>query len=432
MFPTIRWNYGQLRSWALAIVLVFPLMLAQPGAATESQDLTRLSYPPGAQEVNPNLPTADIQIKVDQVIATGFNLPVQVTNAGDGTQRLFVVEQTGKIRIIKSGIVLATPFLDLTTQVISGGERGLLGLAFHPGYTSNGYLYVNYTRAVDGATVIARYTRSNANPDLANPASAMTLLVIPQPYENHNGGQLLFGKDGFLYIGMGDGGDGGDPQNFAQNIDSLLGKLLRLDVDHGNPYTIPANNPFVGKPGLDEIWALGLRNPWRFSFDRLNGDLYIGDVGQSLWEEIDFQAFGTPGGVNFGWRCREGAHNYNFTGSCLTALLTDPIAEYGHGEGSSVTGGFVYRNQKYSDLTGRYFYGDFGSGKIWSIYKTSTIPLTWSIPEFELSAGFNISSFGEGENGELYVVNYYQGKIHLLESRSQFQFFPIIVAGTSS
>ncbi len=204
----------------------------------------------------------DAQITLNQVIASGFSAPVQVTNAGDGTHRLFVVEQTGKIRIIKNGIVLAAPFLDLTGLVVCCGERGLLGLAFHPNYASNGYLYVDYTRAADGATVISRYRVSGSNTDQADPASATVLLTIPQPYTNHNGGQLLFSPmDGYLYIGMGDGGSGGDPQNNAQNTGSLLGKILRLDVDHGSPYSIPADNPLVGKPGNDEIWVMGLRNP---------------------------------------------------------------------------------------------------------------------------------------------------------------------------
>lgn len=375
------------------------------------QDL--LSQNSGIKLIETGL-TDTIDIRVDEVFASGFSYPVQVTHAGDGSGRLFVVEQTGKIRIIKNGAVLTSPFLDLSASVACCGERGLLGLAFHPYYPSNGYIYVDYTRKSDGATVIARYTRDAANPDIINPVSALTMMVIPQPYSNHNGGQLLFGKDGFLYIGMGDGGSGGDPQNFAQNINSLLGKMLRIDVDHGTPYAIPLSNPYVGRDGLDEIWALGLRNPWRFSFDRLTGDLYIGDVGQNLWEEVDYQGFGTPGGVNFGWRCREGAHDYNFSGDCPTLLLTDPIAEYPHGIGYSVTGGFVYRGERYPSIAGRYFYGDFSTGNIWSLYKTSQNPLTWSAPELELEGVFNISAFGEDEVGEIYVVNYYQGQIHRL------------------
>lgn len=357
----------------------------------------------------------EAQITLNQVIASGFSAPIQVTNAGDGTHRLFVVEQTGKIRIVKNGSVLSTPFLDLTGLIVCCGERGLLGLAFHPNYASNGYLYVDYTRASDGATVIARYRVSASNANQVDPASALVLFTISQPYTNHNGGQLLFSPvDGYLYIGMGDGGGSGDAQNRAQNTGSLLGKILRLDVDHGSPYAIPPDNPLVGLPGNDEIWALGLRNPWRFSFDRLNGDLYIGDVGQNLWEEIDFQAENTPGGKNFGWRCREGAHNFNFSGSCSSLTLVDPIAEFSHSVGYSVTGGFVYRGEDYPNLTGRYFYADYVTGQIWSLYKTSESPLIWSTPTLELDTSFNISSFGEDENGEIYVVNYNQGQIRLL------------------
>lgn len=366
-----------------------------------------------SNSIQHNSTLQDIQIKVDEVVASGFSAPVQVTNAGDGSDRLFVVEQTGKIRIIKNGSVLSTPFLDLTSSIICCGERGLLGLAFHPNYTANGFLYVNYTRSGDGATVIARYTRDAANPDKVNASSPKILLVVPQPYSNHNGGQLLFGKDGFLYIGMGDGGSGGDPQNNSQNIESYLGKLLRLDVDHGDPYAIPTSNPYVGKAGLDEIWALGLRNPWRFSFDRLTGDLYIGDVGQNLWEEVDYQVFTAPGGVNFGWPCREGMHDYDpLRPGCASATLTEPIAEYQHGVGYSITGGFVYRGAAYPALVGRYFYADYSTGKIWSLYKIDQN--TWSEPALELQSGFTISSFGEDEDGELYVVNYSQGQIRRL------------------
>jgi len=371
------------------------------------------SSDPAARGLADQLALAD-QLTLDEVIAGGFSAPVQVTHAGDGTGRLFVVEQGGKIRIIKNKAVLPTPFLDLTARLVCCGERGLLGLSFHPAYASNGYFYVDYTRQPDGATVVARFQRSVLNADLADPGSQQTLLVIEQPYANHNGGQLAFGKDGYLYIGMGDGGSGGDPQNNGQNIDTLLGKLLRLDVDHGSPYAIPADNPFAGRAGADEIWVLGLRNPWRFSFDRQTGDLYIGDVGQGAWEEIDFQAFGTAGGLNFGWRCREGAHDYDFSGNCLTAQLTEPIAEYSHSEGASVTGGFVYRGRLYPALVGRYFFADYVNGKIWSLTKTGEAPVTWSPPVLELDTSFTISAFGEGEDGELYVVNYGQGQIHHL------------------
>lgn len=336
-----------------------------------------------------------------------FNKPIQVTHAGDGSGRLFVVEQAGRIKIIQNGQVLAQPFLNVSSLVVTTySEQGLLGLAFHPDYPTTPYFYLNYTRLSDGDTVIARYTVS-ADPDVADPASASILLTIDQPFTNHNGGQLLFSPvDGYLYIGMGDGGSGDDPQDNAQNLNTLLGKMLRLDVDSAAPYAIPADNPYVGISGLDEIWASGLRNPWRFSFDYLTGDLYIGDVGQNQYEEIDFQAAGTPGGSNFGWRCREGMHDYNFEPSCALASLTEPVAEYSHSLGCSITGGFVYRGLAFPDLFGRYFYGDYCSGRIWSFFQVSSNPDIFSPPELLLDTPLRISAFGEDENRELYIVDH--------------------------
>ncbi len=381
-----------------------------------------LQTPSWAQPLAPIVAAADplvtlpsVEITVNEVVASGFDHPVQVIAPGDGSGRLFVVEQPGRIRIVRNGVVELTPFLDLTSQVSYAGERGLLGLAFHPDYENNGHCYVNYTRPGDGATVIARYQASTLDPDKADPSSAQTLLTIAQPYENHNGGQLLFGPhDGYLYIGMGDGGSGGDPLDQGQDPNTLLGVMLRLDVDGGFPYAIPADNPYVGSYGLDEIWAIGLRNPWRFSFDRDTGDLYIGDVGQNQWEEIDYQSAGTPGGLNFGWRCMEGTHEYDFAGDCLSSDLTDPIAEYSHTDGRSITGGFVYRGSSFPALRGRYFYADYVEGKIWSLYKKGSNPDTWSEPELELDTGLNIGAFGEDANGELLVIDYGGGTIHRL------------------
>jgi uncharacterized repeat protein (TIGR01451 family) len=400
------------------VVTVGILVLTLPITSAGSRPAVHALVEPRAENlVATTLP--DVEISVDEVIATGFDRPIQVTHAGDGSDRLFVVEQTGEIRIFKNGAILSAPFIDLGSLVACCGEQGLLGLAFHPDYANptNRYFYVNYTRASDGDTVIARYRANAGDPDVANPNSETILLTIDQPYANHNGGQLLFSPvDGYLYIGMGDGGSGGDPLDAGQDINSLLGAILRLDVDGGSPYAIPADNPYVGVDGLDEIWAIGVRNPWRFSFDRLNGDLYIGDVGQNVWEEISYQAGGTPGGTNFGWRCKEGTHDYNFTGDCLTADLTDPIAEYSHAEGYSVTGGFVYRGTYFPNLVGRYFYADFVEGKIWSLYQTGSEPDTWSTPELELDTGFNISAFGEDEEGEIYVADYHGGAIrHLVD-----------------
>lgn len=373
---------------------------------------------------------AGVDISVSQVVASGFSIPVQVTNAGDGSGRLFVVEQSGRIKIIKNGTVLPTPFLDVSSISLSpadgsgNNERGLLSVAFHPQYESNGFFYINYTNN-SGNTVVARYSVS-ANPDVADAGSAVTLFTVNQPYSNHNGGQLMFGPDGYLYIGMGDGGSGGDPQNYAQNKASLLGAMLRIDVNSGpgsasdcggasRPYTIPATNPYQDGSGgnCGEIWAIGLRNPWRFSFDRLTDDMYIGDVGQNAWEEISYQAAGTPGGVNFGWRCKEGTHTYNTSGNACTGL-TDPITDYPHNGsgGFSVTGGFVYRGNEFPALVGRYFYADFSVGRIWSLTKSGG---GWSTPDLEISStGFNISSFGEDEQGELYVVDYSGGTIRRL------------------
>jgi glucose/arabinose dehydrogenase len=369
----------------------------------------------------------DVQITVDTVIASGLERPVQVIHAGDGSGRLFVVEQPGRIQIVQDGTTLSQPFLDVTDLVLYGGERGLLGLAFHPDYPSNGYFYVNYTRVEDGATVIARYGVSVSNPARANPNSAMVLLAVDQPETNHNGGQLLFSPvDGYLYIGMGDGGGGGDPFNNAQDASTLLGAMLRLDVDSATPYAIPPDNPYVGVDGRDEIWAIGLRNPWRFSFDRDNGDLYIGDVGQNEWEEIDYQTAATPGGLNFGWPCKEGSYEYDFSGDCGTVDLTDPIAEYSHDDGRSVTGGFVYRGQDYPALAGRYFYADYVFGRIWSLYRTGSNPDTWSTPDLELETGLNISAFGQDEQGELYVVDHIGGTIRRL-APSFKAFLPLIL-----
>lgn len=363
----------------------------------------------------------DIQLSVDEIVVSGLVNPIYLTHAGDGSGRLFVVEQAGRVRIIQNGELIQEPFLDITENVLSGGERGLLSVTFHPDYESNHYFYVYYTQNQDGATVVARY-QTPEDPNVANPSSAKTLITVAQPYPNHNGGQLAFGADGYLYIGLGDGGSVGDPQNYAQNLNSLLGKILRLDVDQGDPYAIPPDNPYASQEGLDEIWALGLRNPWRFSFDRQTGDQYIGDVGQDKWEEIDFQAGSTPGGLNFGWRCKEGTHDYNTSPPCDEPTyfdsLIDPIAEYSHSSGRSVTGGYVYRGILFPSMSGYYFFADYVQGKIWSMDVSS--PGNWSQTTLELDTNFNISSFGEDENGELYVLDYKGGTVRrLADARGQ-------------
>jgi glucose/arabinose dehydrogenase len=361
-----------------------------------------LVRPAFAQEAVPN-PDSTRLVEV----ASGFRRPLYVANAGDGSGRLFVVEQGGRIFVVEDGQRLETPFLDLTQLVSRDAnqsgytERGLLGLAFHPDYENNGQFFVNYTD-LNGDTVIARYNVSADDPNVADPDSAVTLLTHDQPFANHNGGQLAFGPDGYLYIGLGDGGSGGDPQNNAQNLSNLLGKILRIDVDT-EPYTIPADNPFVDSAdAAPEIWVYGLRNPWRFSFDSETGDLYVGDVGQNMWEEVNYLPSGTPGGENLGWRIYEGLHPYS--GEEAPADLVMPVAEYDHSKGVSITSGYVYRGQSIPDLQGVFLYGDFGYGTIWYLYQDDSG--TWQNGVYKNNTGLTISSFGVDEAGELYVVNY--------------------------
>ena len=342
-------------------------------------------------------------------VVGGLQSPVHITHAGDGSGRLFVVEQTGRIRIVKGGVLLGTPFLDISDRISCCGERGLLSVTFPPGYASKGHFYVDYTQQ-SGDTVVARYSVS-ANPDVANRDSEEVLLTIAQPYANHNGGQLAFGPvDGYLYIGMGDGGSGGDPQNRAQNPGELLGKILRIDVESGiHPYAIPPTNPYTQTVGYRaEIWALGLRNPWRFSFDRQTNDLYIADVGQDRYEEVNFQAASSPGGENYGWRIMEGSHCYSGP-TCDQTGLVLPVAEYDHSLGCSVTGGIVYRGHDYPRMQGVYFYGDYCSGRIWGLRRAGT---AWQSSVL-LTTAFSISTFGEDESGHVYVADY-GGDIYLL------------------
>ena len=338
-----------------------------------------------------------------EVIARGLRQPVGVADAGDHSGRLFILEQAGWIRIWQAGSLLPEPFLDLSSVVACCGERGLLGLAFHPEYVSNGYFYVNYTLESDGNlfTRVSRFQVS-AEANRADPASERVLLEILQPYENHNGGMLAFGPDGYLYIGLGDGGSGGDPLGSGQSLETLLGKLLRIDVDRAEPYAIPDDNPFVAGGGLPEIWAYGLRNPWRFSFDQLTGDLYIGDVGQGEWEEIDFLPAGSPGGANFGWNVYEGMHDYGGAPNLSTPLVF-PVAEYGHDVGQSVSGGVVYRGTALPEWYGVYLYGDFSMGKVWGLLQL--VDGSWQ-NSLLFETGALISSFGQDEAGEVYLVNY--------------------------
>ena len=334
-------------------------------------------------------------------MAGGIPFLVGIEHAGDGSGRLFLVSQPGRILIYDGTQVLPTPFLDLSSLVLCCGEQGLLGLAFHPSYTNNGFLYVNYINR-SGNTVIARY-HASADPNVADPGSGTILLTQQQPFANHNGGQLRFGPDRFLYIALGDGGSGGDPLNSGQSLSTLLGKLLRIDVDSGSPYAIPASNPFVNTAGaLGEIWAPGLRNPWRFSFDRQTGDLFIGDVGQNLWEEIDFQA-GGGGGNNYGWRRMEGLHCFDPSTGCNPGSLTLPILEYPHSLGCSVIGGFRYRGALLPGHAGTYFFADLCSGRIWGA--TPNAGGAWSATQL-LDTNLTITTFGEDAGGEIYLSHY--------------------------
>jgi hypothetical protein len=335
-------------------------------------------------------------------VAAGFTSPVAITNAGDGSGRLFVVEQGGAVRIVRNGAVETRPFLNISSQVTAGGEQGLLGLAFPPGFSTRQSFYVNYiNRNGVGNTVIARIA-VGGDPDLAEPSSRQELLTIVQPFANHNGGQLAFGPDSFLYVGSGDGGSGGDPQGNGQNAASLLGKILRLDVLSGEfPYAVPAGNPFN-----TEVWAYGLRNPWRFSFDRQSGDLFLADVGQSEREEINFQPAGSGAGSNYGWNIMEGSLCFLIP-SCSSAGLVLPVAEYDHSSGDcSVTGGYMYRGGTAS-LRGTYLYGDFCSGRIWGLRHNG---IAWE-NRLLLDSTLLISTFGEDEGGELYVADYATGAI---------------------
>ncbi len=328
--------------------------------------------------------------------------PVHLTTPLDGSGRLFLVEQEGRIKIISGTSRPAHVFLDIRGRVRSrGNEEGLLSMAFHPDYRQNGFFFVNYTASSPSRTVISKFRVSGQDPNQAEAHREERILEINQPYGNHNGGQIAFGADGYLYIGMGDGGSGGDPLGSGQNLKTLLGAMLRIDVnrkERGRSYAIPADNPFVGKSGIRaEIWAYGLRNPWRFSFDRLTGALYAGDVGQNQYEEISL----IEKGKNYGWNIMEGTHCYAPPTQCNRNKLSLPLVEYDHGQGYSVTGGVVYRGEKIKSLVGTYLYGDFGSGKIWGLSQANNRVLKHRLL---FQSNLNIASFGEDETGEVYIV----------------------------
>jgi glucose/arabinose dehydrogenase len=403
----------RLLGWLVLLTLAAgcaPQTAQQPppsAAPVASQGPTQAVSPSPSAPV-PSPTAATVQqgtFKLTQV-ASGLKSPVNVTAAGDGSGRLFIVEQPGRILVMKNGQVLPRPFLDIRSLVAYGGERGLLGLAFHPDFGLNGVFVVDYTRSSGhvGDTVIARY-KAVPGSDVADPTSAQVLMVISQPQANHNGGMVTFGPDRYLYIGMGDGGAAGDqgpghaPQGNGQSLTALLGKLLRIDVGASGSYAIPPSNPRLSSTARREIWAYGLRNPWRFSFDRATGALYIGDVGQNAWEEIDVRPASSTGGENYGWPVFEGTHVYR--GGRLSGDVK-PVTQYGHSGGDcSVSGGYVYRGQKIPSMFGFYVFGDYCSGRVRTLvnfqgqWRTSVL----------LDTSYLISSFGQDEAGELYLMN---------------------------
>ncbi|MBK1895955.1 PQQ-dependent sugar dehydrogenase [Chryseobacterium paridis] len=341
--------------------------------------------------------------------ATGLTSPVEITNANDS--RLFAVQQNGIIKIIQpTGTINAANFLNISSKVLYGGERGLLGLAFHPQYTTNGYFFVYYNNITNGNITVARYTVSSSDPNVADPGSEKIILSIPKPFDNHNGGSIHFAPDGKLWIVTGDGGSGGDPNNNAQNKNSLLGKMLRIDINSTNAYNIPPDNPFVGVDGADEIWAYGLRNAWKFSFDLTTGNAMIADVGQGQIEEINRNPI-SQAGINYGWRCYEGNTAYNTNGCASSSTMTFPIAVYNHSGGKcSITGGYVYRGSLYPTLQGKYFFADYCSDQIGILSSDNSITWTTAYP------GNGFSSFGQDNQNGLYVAAVDSGKIYKITS----------------
>ncbi len=405
----------------LIVVLLIMALLAGCGAASSAATLptptssARPPATPAAPRATPAAPANDLERLSFRLapVVQGLRRPTHVTSAGDGSGRLFVVEQAGQVRIVRDGRLLPRPFLDIAALVGSrGNEQGLLSVAFHPRFAENGTFFVNYTNH-DGHTIVARYRVSRDDPDRAEPSSATVLLTIEQPAANHNGGLVKFGPDGYLYIGTGDGGAAGDPWNNGQRLDTLLGKLLRIDVNGAAPYAVPADNPMLNRAGArPEIWAYGLRNPWRFSFDRATGDLFIADVGQNAWEEVHVQPAGSRGGENYGWKIMEGETCFRAE-QCDQSGLELPIAVYGHGSpagGCSITGGYVYRGAAFPRLVGTYLYADYCSGNLWGLRASGA---GWS---GALLGVLNIrpSSFGEDEAGELYLTDHSGGLYRLV------------------
>jgi glucose/arabinose dehydrogenase len=379
-----------------------PTPTGQPsGSAVTSAGVRR-----AAQAYDPATFTLELE-----PVFSGLRQPLFLTSSPDGSGRTFVVEQEGRIRIAENGQVLDRPFLDISSLVVAGGERGLLGMAFHPRYAENGRFFVMYTAREGGMNTVARFQVSRADANQADPNSRVILLAIEDFAGNHNAGMLAFGPDGYLYVGTGDGGGANDPQRTAQNLGQLLGKMHRLDVDGAEPYAVPSDNPFVNRADArPEIWAYGLRNPWRYSFDRATGELWIADVGQNRYEEINRQPADSRGGENYGWSIMEGAHCLRGN-DCDRSGLTMPIAEYDRGGGCSITGGYVYRGSRFPALTGAYFFADYCSGKVWSLHQGADG--AWVQTELA-ETGLSISSFGEDTDGELYITDLRGGGVYRL------------------
>lgn len=397
----------------LVILLIAGLLLMPmvQGVAAQSHQVQPVNFDP-----------SQVALTLETVYE-GFEAPVQVTNAGDGSGRLFIAERDGKIWIAQDGKLLPEPFLDISEIVRSKDmEQAFGSIAFHPDYEENGYFYAVYTKEPEGANVIARFQVSAGDPNRADPDSLTELLVLEDRFPNHNGGDIAFGPDGYLYVATGDEGGEGDPKENAQDGQRLFGKMLRIDVDHGDPYAIPPDNPFVDDPNVrDEIWAMGLRNPFRYSFDPKTGDLYIGDVGESAWEEVNVVPAGTPGGMNFGWPVMEGMHCFPEGAECNPEGYWLPVLEYSHAgeagkrEGCSIVGGRVYRGQESPFMDGVYVFGDWCAGRIWAAWRNAAGE--WQRHEL-LDTFIMITSFGADEQGELYLTNMIDGTVARLRFSS--------------
>ena len=417
MIPNVR------RSFRLLVLAAFvgacgsPAATSSPGSGPPDASTPASAAPTSAPSPTPSgSPTVPAAFDLAAVALTlepvvdGLNAPLAVTHAGDGSGRQFVVEQDGAIRIVRDGSVVEDPFLEISERISAGGERGLLGLAFHPNFPTDPQFFVYYTD-VEGDDQVSSFVLDASNPDHADPASEAKLVFVDDPYGNHNGGALAFGPDGYLYIATGDGGSGGDPHGNGQSLETLLGKILQIDVDNTDgdrAYAIPPDNPFATQAGaMPEIFVFGMRNPWRMSFDRANGDLWIGDVGQGAWEEIDVVRSGTSG-QNFGWNRMEGAHCFRPSEGCEDPSLVPPVTEYTRDLGSTVIGGGVYRGTAQPGLVGGYVFADYGSGNVFLIDASVDGPTD---PVLALESNATISSFGEDEAGEIYATDLQSGEL---------------------